>query len=104
MPMVRGRVYAATLAHIGEEKFFLVVSNNRRNRALRTALAVRLTTSPKPDLPSIVPLGPGEEFVGRVLCDDIIELFEDEVSRDLGALSARAMAQVDAGLAAALGL
>jgi mRNA interferase MazF len=103
-PFQRGRVYAATLESIGEEKYFLVVSNNLRNRALRTALVVRLTTTPKPQLPSIVSLGAGEAFVGSVVCDDILELYEDEVNRDLGALSPAAMVRVNQGLAAALSL
>ncbi len=103
-PLVRGRVYAAQLSNLTDEKYFLVVSNNQRNRALSTVLAVRLTTTPKPALRSIVLLGSAEVFVGRVLCDDIVEVWEDEVRRDLGALSPRAMAEVGRGLAAALAL
>ncbi|WP_245616198.1 type II toxin-antitoxin system PemK/MazF family toxin [Phycicoccus jejuensis] len=97
-------MYGATLPNIGAEKYFLVVSNNQRNRALRTALVVRLTTSRKPSLPSIVALGHGERFVGWVVCDDIMELYEDEVSRDLGALSGPMMTSVSRGLKAALDL
>ena len=37
--MLRGRIYRAHLTHIGEDKFFLVVSNNRRNRAFEQVLA-----------------------------------------------------------------
>lgn len=102
--LIRGRVYATKLEHIKDEKYFLVVSNNHRNRSLQSVLAVRLTTSQKPNLASIVPLGGAEAFVGSVLCDDIVELWPDEVRRDLGALSARAMNEVAAALAAALGL
>ena len=65
---------------------------------------VRLTTSPKPSLASVVPLAPSEAFVGSVLCDDVLELYEDEVNRELGALSPAAMALVNRGLAAALAL
>jgi len=103
-PLLRGRVVAAKLSHLDDEKFFLVVSNNLRNRRLPQVLAVRLTTTPKPDLPSIVRLGRSEAFVGCVVCDDIIELWEDEVRRDAGALSPTALDRVDRGLAAALGL
>lgn len=103
-PLRRGRVYAATLPSIGAEKYFVVVSNNRRNAALGSVLAVRLTTSEKPALPSIVELGPREVVHGRAVCDDITELFEGEVIRDLGALSPQAMRQVDDGLRAALAL
>lgn len=101
-PLVRGRVYAARLANLDEDTYFLVVSNNRRNRNLPQVLAVRLTTTPKPPLPSIVPLRPPEVFTGSVVCDDIVEIWEDEVKRDLGALSPAAMNAVARGLAAAL--
>lgn len=103
-PLLRGRVYAAQLQGMEDEKFFLAVSNNRRNAALPQALAVRLTTTVKPALPSIVELPKGEPFVGRAVCDDIVELYQDEVRRDLGALSPRAMDQVARGLKAALAL
>lgn len=103
-PFARGRICAAVLPNIGEEKYFLVVSNNVRNRQLGTALVVRLTTTPKPSLDSIVVLPPGESFDGSVVCDDILELYADEVTRELGALSRAAMVRVDRGLVAALGL
>ncbi|MFZ5871895.1 MAG: hypothetical protein ACOYXW_15395 [Actinomycetota bacterium] len=49
-------------------------------------------------------MSPPEVFSGSVVCDDIVELYEDEITRDLGALSPAAMVRVNAGLAAALGL
>ena len=103
-PLLRGRVYAAKLSNIKTEKYFLVVSNNQRNAQLPQVLAVRLTTSPKPRIPSIVELGKGEAFLGRAVCDDIVELYEDEILRDLGALSPAAMTEVANGLKAALSL
>jgi mRNA interferase MazF len=90
------------MSHIGDEKYFVVVSNNQRNRHLPQVLAVRLTTSAKPEIPSIVRLDKGDPFVGSVVCDDIAELWPDEVTRDLGALSPRTMAAIGRGLAAAL--
>jgi mRNA interferase MazF len=102
--LARGRVYAATLAHLVGEKYFVVVSNNVRNAHLEQVLAVRVTTTMKPELPSIVVLPPGEVVAGRVICDDIIELYPDEVQRDLGALSPPTMARVGDGLRAALGI
>jgi len=103
-PLLRGRVYAAKLANIKNDKYFLVVSNNQRNTHLPQALAIRLTTSPKPEIPSIVELGHSEIFQGRAICDDIIELYEDEILRDLGALSPKAMYAVTNGLKSALSL
>ena len=100
----RGRVYAATLAHIEGEKYYLVVSSNRRNERLSQVLAVRLTTSPKPLIPTVVELDHREPLTGRVLCDDIEALYPDEVRRDMGALSPSAMGRVEAALRAALDL
>lgn len=103
-PLLRGRVYAAKLSNLKSEKYFLVVSNNQRNAYLPQVLAIRLTTSPKPNIPSIVELGNGETFNGRAVCDDIVELYEDEIIRDLGALSPKAMSAIANGLKAALAL
>jgi mRNA interferase MazF len=103
--MLRGRIYRAHLTHIGADKFFLVVSNNRRNRAFEQVLAARLTTtSPRSERPAMVPLGPGEIMTGWVSCDDIEVLYDDEVRADLGAITAPAMRRVEAGLRAALGM
>lgn len=101
MNLVRGRVYRADIGH--GLKPFLVVSNNKRNRNFQNALAVRLTTTVKPEMPSIVVLTYPDPFVGRVLCDDIVEIYADEVKEDLGALSRGSMEQVSRGLAHALG-
>jgi mRNA interferase MazF len=100
----RGRVYWATLD--GMRKPWLVVSNNPRNRALGTCLAVRITTSQKPELDTIVELGPQDAPLrGRVLCDDIAVLFPSEDGFEhLGAITTGTMLRVDAGLRAALAL
>lgn len=98
----RGRIYRADLGY--GPKPFVVVSNNLRNRQLESSLAVRLTTSVKPDLQSIIELGPADPMVGRVLCDDIIQLYRDEITDDLGAVSRQTMQAVGRGLAYALSL
>ncbi len=103
--MLRGRIYRAQLSHIGEDKFFLVVSNNRRNRAFEQVLAARLTTTPpKAERPAMVPLGPEEVMTGWVSCDDIETIYDDEVRADVGALTAPAMRCVEVGLRAAFGM
>jgi mRNA interferase MazF len=103
--LVRGRVYRARPSGFSSDKFFVVVSNNSRNRNLDSVLVVRFTTSAKPALPSIVEI-PSTEVLpgGRVVCDDIYDLYQDEVRADVGALSARAMAAIKDGLKAALSL
>ena len=100
--LLRGRIYAANI--IGAEKYYLVVSNNSRNASLASGLAVRITTTPKQLVPSIVPLPVGEVVTGSILCDDMTVIYEDEVTRDLGALSRSTMDRVDRGLKFALAL
>jgi mRNA interferase MazF len=102
-PLSRGQVVLADVG-LEEPKLFVVVSNNRRNQRLPQVLAARLTTSSKPTIPSIVELGHPEVFVGRVVCDDIVEIYENEVREVRGALSPQAMRAVGLGLAAALDL
>jgi mRNA interferase MazF len=103
--MLRGRIYRAHLGHIGADKFFLVVSNNRRNRAFGQVLAARLTTTPPRDSrPAMVPLGPDEVMTGWVSCDDIETIYGDEVRADVGAVTASTMHRVEEGLRAALGM
>lgn len=102
-PVLRGQLLQVEIG-LDEPKLVLVVSNNRRNERLGSVLAVRLTTSAKPPLPSIVELDSPERFVGRVVCDDILEVFEDEVLHVRGALSPFTMTAVDDALKAALSL
>lgn len=98
----RGRVYRADLGY--GLKPFLVVSNNRRNAALDSCLAVRITTSVKPEMTSIVVLDANDPVVGRVLCDDLVTLYRDEIRDDLGGVCAKTMASTRTGLLHALGL
>ncbi len=102
-PLLRGQVVRADIG-LDEPKVFVVVSNNRRNQHLQQVLAVRLTTTRKPPIPSIVELVDPEAFVGRAVCDDIVEIYENEVLGVIGGLSVQAMRAVNAGLAAALGM
>ena len=103
--LVRGRVYRARPTGFTADTYFVVVSNNARNRHLDSALVVWFTTTPTPVLRSIV-ADPDHEVVpgGSKVCDDIYELFDDEAQADLGALRAPTMAAVGDGLKVALGL
>ena len=102
--LLRGRVYRALPAGFDVDHYFVVVSNNARNRALPSVLAVRMTTRPKPALPSIVETSTDEVLSGRAVCDDVYELWDDEVRQDVGALSSATMRAIGEGLKAALGL
>lgn len=102
MNYLRGTVHFADLGY--GQKPFLVVSNNRRNKALGSALAVRVTTTVKPALASVIPLRQGDPLVGSVMCDDMATLFAGDSLRQVGALSPATMNAVDSGLKVALGL
>ena len=99
----RGQVYMVTIEDL--RKPWLIVSNNARHAQLDNALAVRITTTNKPDLASIVKLTHADRpLVGSVLCDDIAIIWHDELEEVAGALTMSTMMRVDAGLRAALAL
>jgi mRNA interferase MazF len=102
LPVQRGTIYWADIG--SGRKPWLIVSNNGRNRHLGDFLAVRITTSEKPALPSIVELAPGDPLVGRVLCDEIALLFETDLEGFGGGVTFETMMRVDAGLRSALAL
>lgn len=100
---LRGQVYSVDLGH--GRKPWLIVSNNARNRNLDSVLAARITTSRKhAAMPTVIPLTQADPLVGFVLCDDIVQLYRDEIAKPAGALSPRTMAGVSDGLRVAFGL
>src|SRR5699024_5377914 len=102
--ILRGRIYGAEIEDRGE-KYYLAISNNNRNSHLATFLAVRLTTTRKPPLPSIVYLSDVDApWTGAIPCDDIEKIYADEVTRDYGALPVSTVRRVDDALRAALNL
>jgi mRNA interferase MazF len=102
--LIRGRVYRVDLGDGVGLKPHLVVSNNHRNAALGSALAVRVTTSVPPPQAAVAVLGQGDPLVGHALCDRITVIYDDEVHADLGALTRGTMTAVEDGLMAALGI
>ena len=98
---IRGVVYWMDLGF--GSKPWLVVSNNPRNRALDTVLAARITTTIKP-MPTRVDLGPEDELIGQVLCDDLEQVFSDRLGERVTALTPATMARVGIGLRYALAL
>jgi mRNA interferase MazF len=101
--LVRGQVVRADVG-LDEPKLFVVVSNNHRNRAWDTVLVARVTTSTKEPHRSIIDVPDREVVSGRVMCDDVVELFEDEIMSILGGLTPATMGEVNIGLNVALGL
>lgn len=98
---LRGQVFRVDLGHGG--KPWVVLSNNARNRNLDTVLAARITTTGKnAHIPTVVELGLGDPLVGYVLVDDIAQLYHDELTEPLGALSPGTMTTISAALRIAL--
>ena len=98
---LRGQVFRVDLGH--GAKPWLIVSNNARNRNLETVVAVRVTTTSKhANVPTVVPLSSTDPLAGYVVVDDLIQLYRDELTVALGALSAPTMRAVSAAIRIAL--
>lgn len=98
---LRGQVFRADLGF--GAKPWLIVSNNQRNRNLETVMAARITTTRKnAHLPTLIELSVDDPLVGFVLCDDLTQVYRDELGQPLGALSVRTMQHVSQGLRVAL--
>ncbi len=85
-------------------KPWVIVSNNARNQNLDTCLGVRITTSDKPPLDSIVDLGRHDPLSGRALCDEIGIIYHDELEDYLGSLTPSTMMGIDKGMRVALAM
>lgn len=84
-------------------KPWVILSNNARNRNLDTVLAARITTTTKhAHVPTVVPLTAADPLIGFVLVDDIVQLYHDELSESLGALSSATMQEISKALRIAL--
>jgi mRNA interferase MazF len=104
-PPLRGEVYFVEWDSSVGRKPAVVVSNNARNAKLDTVIAIRITTTNKPDyIPTIVPLRATDPLVGFALCDDIEQFDRDELGEHRGALGPATMRDVGDGLRVALGL
>jgi mRNA interferase MazF len=102
---LRGNIYFSDFATPRSgPKPWLAVSNDRRNQRLGSALVVRITTTPKSAMGSIVELAPGDPVVGRVLCDTIAEIWDDDPARHAGALTPATMRRVGEALKVVLSL
>ena len=98
---LRGQVFRVDLGH--GPKPWLIVSNNARNRNLETVLGVRVTTTSKhANVPTVVPLSPADPLTGYIVVDDLIQLYRDELTVALGAVSAPTMRAVSAAIRIAL--
>lgn len=100
---LRGQVFRVDLGY--GPKPWLIVSNNSRNRSLESVLAARITTTGKHSaIPTVVHLAESDPLTGFVLCDDLVQLYRDELTTPLGALGPATMRAVNGGLRIALAL
>jgi mRNA interferase MazF len=84
-------------------KPWVILSNNSRNRSLDTVLAARITTMSKnAHPPTVVALTAADPLGGFVLVDDIVQLYHDELTESLGALSLPTMQAISTALRIAL--
>lgn len=98
---MRSQAYRVDLGH--GSKPWVILSNNSRNRNLDTVLAARITTTSKnAHIPTVVPLTAADPLVGFVLVDDIMQLYHDELTEPLGALSPPTMQEISKALRTAL--
>ncbi|WP_343572072.1 type II toxin-antitoxin system PemK/MazF family toxin [Mycobacterium sp.] len=98
---MRSQTYRVDLGH--GAKPWVILSNNSRNRNLDTVLAARITTTSKnAHLPIVVALTAADPLAGFVLVDDIVQLYHDELTESLGALSPPTMQEISKALRIAL--
>jgi len=94
---MRSQAYRVDLGH--GAKPWVVLSNNSRNRNLDTVLAARITTTSKnAHLPTVIALTSADPLTGFVIVDDIVQLYHDELTESLGALSPATMQEISKAL------
>lgn len=98
---MRSQAYRVDLGH--GPKPWVILSNNSRNRNLDTVLAARITATIKnAHLPTVVSLTAADPLTGFVLVDDVVQLYHDELTELLGAISAPTMQEISRALRIAL--
>ncbi|WP_137149461.1 type II toxin-antitoxin system PemK/MazF family toxin [Mycolicibacterium sp. CR10] len=103
---VRGQIYHIDLGGERGPHYYVVISNNRRNRNLKSVLGCMITSTDKSHIPTAVRLSHEDSFTGsHILADTIDELWEDEVAGPpAGYVSTRTMAALGEALKIALAL
>ena len=106
MEIRRGQIWWADLG-MPEHKRVLIVSNDQRNRALGSVVALYVTSNAdKPELPSIARFEPGElgESHSLVCADDPWVIPNHDLKGFVTAATPGQMLRVNQALKAALGL
>jgi mRNA interferase MazF len=101
----RGGVWHYEFEEGAAPKPAVIVSANGRNHSRWPVVhIVRVTTVPKDERPTVIPVPGGECVKGSILCDELYPAYKEDLGKQLGALSPGVMRQVDNGLRAMLGL
>jgi mRNA-degrading endonuclease toxin of MazEF toxin-antitoxin module len=101
----RGSVWQYEFEEGAAPKPAVIVSTNSRNHTRWPVVhVVRVTTAPKTERPTIIPVPTSECVMGSILCDDLFPAYKEDLGRQLGALSPGLMRLVDNGLRAMLSL
>lgn len=103
--VTRGQIWWVDVG-LDENKRFVVVSNNVRNRKLRDVAMLRVTTADKPDIPSIVRFDAGEisDACCFAVADDVWMIGKEWLRDRVGVLTPSQMERVNQALRVALDL
>ena len=97
--VLRGQVFLALHPDLNEKKFFVVVSNNKRNRALDSVLCLRITSTDKSHIPTCVSIPANmSSLSGYIVCEDVYLFYKDELGRHVTALTDPTMSEVESAL------
>jgi mRNA interferase MazF len=100
----RGQVFYLDIGNRGLH-YYVVVSNNGRNRVLKSVLALLVTTTDKSHIATAVQMSHQDSVTGWVVADNIDTLWDDELpNAPSGALSQATMAKIGAALKLAFAL
>jgi mRNA interferase MazF len=100
----RGQIFHANIGSRGWH-YYVVISNNARNRVLNSVLALMVTTTDKSHIPTAVEMSHQDSVTGWVVADNIDTLWDDELpNTPSGALSQATMAKIGAALKIAFAL
>lgn len=94
----RGQVYLAKHPDLEDKKYFLVVSNNKRNRNLNTVLCVRITSTSKAGIPTCVPIPNHDGLTGYIVCDDVYMFMDYELEHPTTSFTDKIMVEVERAL------
>lgn len=97
-PPVRGQVYSVDVGGDRGRHYYVIVSNNDRNRKLKTVIGLMITSSDKSGIPSAAALSHLDPVSGYAVADLVEELWRDELDRSIGSLCRATMTAIDEAL------